>query len=265
MPKSVNCSAPPWFIFHVPHDSTWIPDAVRPQFALSGDELSEELLKMTDHFTAELFTRNIPPEQVVCSEVSRLVVDVERFDDDNQEEMANVGMGTVYTKTHKSKDLRRPITTAERDKLIRKWYIPHHDALTNKVEQVLTRFGQCLILDCHSFSSSPLPHEPDQLPNRPDFCIGTDAFHTPEAVADSLTHSFQLARYTALKNSPFSGALVPIKHYQRDSRVNGVMIEVNRKLYMNELNGNKTPHFDEIAIVIRQAILKIDSTHTLNT
>jgi N-formylglutamate deformylase len=122
------------------HDSAWIPDALRPQFVLSGDELANELLKMTDHFTAELFSRNIPPEQAPWSKVSRLLVDVERFDDDNQEEVAKDGMKAVYTKSHTSNGLPRSTTTAERDNLIREWYIPYHDAFTNKVARVLTRF-----------------------------------------------------------------------------------------------------------------------------
>ncbi len=47
---------------------------------------------MTDHLTMELFTSGIPENQVVRAEVSRLVVDVERFDDPS-EVMLERGMG----------------------------------------------------------------------------------------------------------------------------------------------------------------------------
>jgi hypothetical protein len=41
------------------------------------------------------------------------------------------------------------------------------------------RHDHCLIIDVHSFSSVPLPHEPDQTPRRPEVCIGFDRFHSP--------------------------------------------------------------------------------------
>jgi len=97
---------PSWFVFHVPHDSTGIPDHIRHQFALSDDVLADELLKMTDHHTLDLFTHFIPAEQIVRAEVSRLVVDVERFADDANEDMARVGMGAVYIRTHSGSLLR---------------------------------------------------------------------------------------------------------------------------------------------------------------
>ena len=84
---------PPWFVFHVPHDSQLIPSNIRSQFSLSEEELEDELLKMTDHHTLALFTRGVSKAQIVHSKISRLVVDVERFADDTQESMSKVGMG----------------------------------------------------------------------------------------------------------------------------------------------------------------------------
>lgn len=246
---------PGWFVFHVPHDSTWIPDHVRHQFALTDDELTDELLKMTDHHTLDLFTVGIPAQQVVRAEVSRLVVDVERFLDDTKEDMAAVGMGVVYVRAHNGSALRHPLTEIERETLLSGWYTPHHDTLTDRVESALARFGKCLVVDCHSFASTPLPHEPDQFPDRPQFCIGTDAFHTPAPLADRLVHILLHEGFTARKDSPFTGALVPLQFFNQDKRVSAMMIEVRRDLYMSEDTGEKTSRFDEIAEVLRQVLL----------
>lgn len=68
---------PPWVLFHVPHDSKLVPSEVRTQITLTDDELNEELIKMTDHLTQQLFASGTPEAQVIRAPASRLVVDVE--------------------------------------------------------------------------------------------------------------------------------------------------------------------------------------------
>ena len=46
---------PLWVVLHIPHDSTFIPASVPDQFTLSDAELNDEVLKMTDHHTHDLF------------------------------------------------------------------------------------------------------------------------------------------------------------------------------------------------------------------
>ena len=40
--------------------------------------------------------------------------------------------------------------------------------------------------------------------------------------------------YLTARNEPFSGTIVPLKHYRKDQRVQSLMIEINRKLYVKE-------------------------------
>ena len=40
--------------------------------------------------------------------------------------------------------------------------------------------------------------------------------------------------YSTARNQPFSGTVVPIKHFQKDRRVQSLMIEINRWLYLAE-------------------------------
>lgn len=238
---------PQWLIFHVPHDSTVVPEKVRHQFALSESDLADELVKMTDHLTLDLFTSGVPESQIVRAPVSRLVVDVERFEDDELEPMAVRGMGAVYLKTSSGKALRHPISAEERRKLIDTWYRPHHLRLESMTQNLLDRFGQALLIDAHSFPSTPLPYEVDQHSDRPDICIGTDAFHTPSALAAALVQAFQNDGFTVKLNSPFSGALVPIRYYREDIRVSAAMVEIKRDLYVDELSGQKNERFAEMA------------------
>ncbi len=233
----------PPVVIHVPHSSTVIPDEIRRTLAITDAELTDELLRMTDHFTHELF--EIAPSEAVpvIAPVSRLVVDVERFPSDEDEPMAAAGMGVVYMKTSRGGVLR---TSASRGSLVTSYYEPHHATLARAVQAAIDAHGRCLIIDAHSFSSVPLPHEPDQDPDRPDICIGTDSFHTPPELRDRAVEAVDAVGWTVAIDRPFAGCLVPLEFYGADSRVQSIMIEVNRRLYMGEHTGERLPTFDVV-------------------
>ena len=84
--------------------------------------------------------------------------------------MAARGMGAVYTKLSTGEPLR-VLSHAERRELMATYYEPHHAMLEKAVAAALSQFGHCLIIDIHSFSSMPLPHELDQSVGRPEICI----------------------------------------------------------------------------------------------
>ena len=227
-------------IFHIPHSSTAIPAEVRGSIVLDDVELDAEILAMTDHFTDELFGSFAGAKDSVAQfGVSRLVVDVERFPDDSQETMAERGMGVVYTRTSKLGILRNPISSAEREALLNKYYWPHHQNLEDCVKSALETEGYAFVLDCHSFPSRVLPYEDAHQEQRPDFCLGTDEYHTPTGLVELVKRYFDDIGYRVAIDTPFSGALVPSGYFRTDKSVSALMIEVNRKLYMNETTGHK--------------------------
>ena len=236
-------------ILHIPHSSKLIPDK---HLACFLGDVEMELLHMTDAYVDELF--DLPGEKLIFP-VSRLVCDPERFRDDSLEEMAKLGMGAVYTHGHDLKPLRH-LELGERENILREYYDPHHAKLNALAAECMERFGHCLILDCHSFSPIPLPYEPDQNPDRPDICIGTDPFHTPQELADTLANSFRSLGYSVRLNSPYAGTMVPSLYYRCEPRLYSVMIELNRGLYMDS-NGEKTSGFEKLKEDIRIAIASV--------
>ena len=234
---------PSFIVVHVPHASTVIPESERSSFRI---DLADELLKMTDHYCDELFCGEYPS---VVFPVSRLVCDPERFRDDAQESMSSVGMGAVYTCTHDGAILRA-VDAATRERILQTWYDPHHAALTAAVQSALAHNGRCLIIDGHSFYPDPLPYEPDRNPDRPDFCIGTDPYHTPEKLTQTAIRFLRSRGYSAAVNAPFAGTLVPLRFYQKDKRVGSIMIEINRRLYMNA-DGSRRARFSSVQEDVR--------------
>jgi N-formylglutamate deformylase len=293
----------PGVILHVPHSSAEVPAAVRPQLLLDDDELGRELLLVTDWHTDELFFLPADAAITVRFPVSRLVVDAERFEDPGAEAMEAVGMGAVYTRTSQGLRLRDKAEAARaREALLARYYRPHHAALEAATAAALAVHGRCLIVDCHSFPSRPLPYELKasadrwKVVHRPAVCIGTDmtlppnapfahpGMHTPPWLRERAAEAFgeMLSRWpggaTADPASaahepapegpgravagiafdrPFAGALVPLPYLGTDRRVQAVMIELRRDLYLDEETGGRLPGFADRAAAVQAALRRI--------
>ncbi|MBU0490293.1 MAG: N-formylglutamate amidohydrolase [Chloroflexi bacterium] len=150
--------------------------------------------------------------------------------------------------------MRMPPTATERAALLHRFYWPHHRAIEGEVDALLAVYGRCLILDGHSFPSRPLPCELDQDPDRPDICLGTDAVHTPESLA-RLVEAFCAARgLRTARDRPYRGTYVPLQHYHTDRRVSSIMIEVNRRLYLDEVTGALAPSFHTVQRLVADLV-----------
>lgn len=240
---------------HVPHAGTWIPPDVQATLLLDDAALAHEALVMTDHHTDELFGWLVTlGASALVNQWSRLVLDPERFEDPALEPTERVGQGVVYTRTSDGRPLREP-DARERARLVERLYRPWHRALAGLVDEALARDDSCLVLDCHSFSTSPLPSETDRSPDRPDVCVGTDPFHTPSAVADALETALRDQGFRVRRDSPFAGALVPADRYRRDRRVRSVMLEVRRGIYCDEQSGRLLSGWQAVAERLRGAVL----------
>ncbi|MBN2533160.1 MAG: N-formylglutamate amidohydrolase [Spirochaetales bacterium] len=244
-------------ILHIPHSSTYIPEEVKKAFVLTESGIKTQILLLADMHTDKLFSFEHPLVQRIVYPVSRFVVDPERFCEDDKEEMASIGMGVIYTKTTDLTTLRRNPTEKEREELLNRYYHPHHKKLTDAVDTVLSRYGKCLIIDCHSFSSAPLPYEKDQSPDRPDICIGTDSYHTSQELFDTVLSFWAKAGFDTAVNRPFPGTIVPLKHYHENPAVQSVMFEMNKRLYMDEKTGECITRFKEIKSRIDEVIINL--------
>ena len=237
-------------VIHVPHASVCIPPEEQPFFVTH--DLSREIAVMTDHYCDDLYDTG---DTMIRFPISRLVCDPERFREDADEGMARIGMGAVYTSCSDGSELKH-ISRLHREEILSRYYDPHHQRLERAVEEKLRHFGTCLLIDGHSFHDVPLPYESDQNTPRPDICIGTDAYHTPDDLTECLFQFFQCRGYSVAVDRPFAGSLVPMKYYRRDSRVRSVMIELNRGLYMDH-GLNRTSGYQKIKEDIAAAISHI--------
>ena len=226
-------------------------------FVVDTHSLTNEVLKLTDWYTDDLFYSE--KDEMIKAEFSRVFCDSERFTNDAEEVMYQYGMGVLYELCDDGR-MMREVTPELKAKLLNGYYLKHHSNLNAAVNQQLNSFGKALIIDCHSYPSKPLNRDLDKQPNRPDFNIGTDSYHTPQHLIDLSIAYFKNAGYTLGVNYPYKGALVPMEHYKKNNQVQSIMLEINRALYLNEPSNIRSDNYNEIKKVTANFIKTMKAT-----
>lgn len=226
-------------IIHIPHSHPIIPGQYKHQYFLNERELEVQHRQLNDWYVHELFEHN--KANVIDFPFSRFFVDVERFDNDVNEPMAAKGMGRFYLKTIEGKPLRQ--LSMEDRQLMDYLYRSHHERLRLSVESRLRSMGEALIIDAHSFHSWPLKCDLNQDRDRPDICLGYDELHFHEDRLEDVMNYFRCCGYSVGVNYPYESSIIPTAYYGKNFRVQSLMIEVNRKLYMHEFTLEKKAHF----------------------
>lgn len=195
-------------VLHIPHNST---DGIEQSGWPKSADFERLVNRWTDWHTLPLFCNNKRKNiKAIVFDKSRFVVDVERLIDDPLEE---IGQGIVYRNYD---GFVRSVSDDEVSDLMN-CYMAHHDALKSTLTE------DCLLIDCHSF--------PSDLSDV-DVCIGyNDDWSKPsQDVIDHIVTRFREAGYKVGVNEPYSNSVSP----QCDFTYHSVMIELNKRIYLNE-------------------------------
>ena len=224
-------------LFHIPHASSKIPYAENyPDWLLAIYE--KDLV--TDIDVEKIF--DIPKIKKIKANFSRIFCDVERMLD-RVEPLFERGRGFFYTKTDKGELLRND---EFKSFVLKNYYLKHHAKLEKAVEKKLNENDVVYIIDCHTFNDIPLNTDLDKTMPRPDICLGTNDFHTPQFLTNYIKHSFEKNGYSVAINTPYKDTIVPLKFLKNDKRVNSIMIEINKRLYMTDSGENDIKKLNSI-------------------
>ncbi len=114
---------------------------------------------------------------------------------------------------------------------IRTCYEPYHQALRALIDDAVSTFGCCLLIDCHSMPSMvPAGHQ-----TQADIVLG-DCHGTTCARDISLSAERTLTRLglSVNRNKPYAGGFTTRNYARPLEGVQTLQIEINRALYMNE-------------------------------
>ena len=213
-------------ILNIPHSSTVVPEWAVKDITIPNHKLSSLIDFMTDKDVDKMWNF-VPDENKQVATVSRLVIDTERYRNDDDEAMALKGMGLYYTHTPDGERFR--VRSEDTYFKCLNIYDKYHSLLEAKVTHCLEEHGECIVLDCHSFHDDMnyTGYNPSSFP---DVCVGVN--DNINSAAQIIIDTFKSEGYIVKVNEPFSGSLIPLK-YLNDARVQSVMIELNRRIYDN--------------------------------
>lgn len=219
-------------LLHVPHSSSLFPS----ESIYSWNDLDNEERLLIDYYTDELFVPQQESADIssVVFPYCRLFCDVERLVNDPLEK---IGLGISY---FREMPAERGCSRSFGGRVEAfNEYVDFHAS----VSKILFAMGEgTLLVDCHSFSSHPnlLCSTPPDI----DICIGFNDDETRPS-RETLVNTVQYFKAKGYKlgiNTPFSNS----KTYSVPTHYHSMMIEVNKRLYMNEQTLEKSDSFHEL-------------------
>jgi N-formylglutamate amidohydrolase len=240
-------------LFNSPHSGRLLPADLLTASRLSRSNLR----KSEDCFVDELFEGCVDlGAPLLRANVARVYVDLNRepyefdprmFSDDLPGYMNTGsprvagGLGTIPRVVTEGEEIYRTrLSLSEGLSRIEQIYRPYHRTLAALLNQVHAATGQVLLVDCHSMPSSAV----SELSRQVDVVIG-DRFGSacqPE-IADLLEQLLLSEGLRVIRNRPYAGGFITQTHGAPRTGRNAVQIELNRKLYLDEVRFEKTSNF----------------------
>ncbi|MCH2165268.1 MAG: N-formylglutamate amidohydrolase [Marinovum sp.] len=141
---------------------------------------------------------------------------------------------------------------------IDEFWLPYHEQLQTLLHGAKMRFGQAILVDCHS-----MPHEAVESiaragARRPEIVIG-DRFGASAGaeVVDQIERAFVQAGLCVVRNSPFAGAYICQNYGRPSKQQHAIQIEIDRSIYMNEQTIRPNNNFQNFRKVLRGVIAEI--------
>jgi N-formylglutamate amidohydrolase len=221
------------FVISVPHCSGRIPEYIRPDFALSNDEIADSI----DLGTREIFGV-LDAGDILCSEWSRLVVDLSR-DPERRDHK-----GVIARIDYFGRSIYHASAIPDEEEIsnrLREYYWPYHNRLREALEGPHIRG----MIDCHSLCGIGPPEAPDAGRKRKDIVLSNNGDNggkmtpalgkttCPSELLVFMKQVFLSKGFSVAINDPYTAGFIST-HYAgefADREKFAVQIEINQDLY----------------------------------
>lgn len=227
----------------------------------SEDAFVDQLFAAAPEFGAPLITARAPRAYIdlnrACDELDPAVIEgVPRVA--HNPRIAS-GLGVIPRVVSGGRAIYRgKLNRDEAESRISRHWRPYHAQLGVLLAEAHEKYGQSVLIDCHS-----MPHEAIESHARPGFprpdVVLGDRFGAAAGrdLIDRIEAAFVRVGLRVSRNAPFAGAFIT-QNYGRPSRgFHAVQVEIDRSLYMDEARIRKAPHFEDFRKVLDQVIAEI--------
>jgi N-formylglutamate amidohydrolase len=245
-------------VVEVPHaglyvDATALSTLLAPANALGRD---------ADLYVDELF-QDVPSDgaALIASRVSRYVVDLNRAENDYDALAVENGSARVSphgliwrTTTEGRSALLGPLPRTEVERRLDTYYRPYHAAIRRLLEARVASFGYAILLCAHSMPSRGRDGHQDLGRERADVVPGSRGrTSAAPAVIDTVDRVAREGGFSVAHDQPYRGGFSTAHYGRPDQGIHAIQVELNRKLYMNELSLEKKPReFDALSAFCRR-------------
>jgi N-formylglutamate deformylase len=176
--------------------------------------------------------------------------------------VAKSGLGLVKSKSRYGEPLQeRKLTVAEVQARLDKYYRPYHRELASVMDRMLTAHGFYYQLSCHCMSAVGAPTHADAGKERMDFCLGNlRGTSSSTEFIEFIAEVIRGQGFTCSVNTPYTGGELNRRYGTADGTRESVMIEINKKRFMDVATFHKTDGFEAIQNVAR-AVLQAVTQH----
>lgn len=153
---------------------------------------------------------------------------------------------------------RGKLPRQEAHRRIDQFWHPYHDALQGLLNQAQDRFGQAVLVDCHSMPHEAVATMPARHTELPEVVLG-DRFGSSAgaAVMDRIEAAFVRAGLRVVRNAPFAGAYITQRYGRPSRRQHAVQVEIDRSLYMDEARVRPNSDFFAFKALLGQVAAEI--------
>lgn len=240
---------------------------------LRGTHLDEHVIRSSeDAFVDRLF--DCAPQfgaPFLCAAAPRAYVDLNRAADELDPALIEgvrraghnprvaSGLGVVPRVVANGRAIYHgKLPRAEADRRIETVWRPYHDKLQALLREAHARFGEAVLVDCHSMPHEALDSSTGRGRPRPEIVLGDrfGASAAPEFV-DRIEAAFVAAGLVVVRNAPFAGAYITQAYGRPSRRQHAIQIEIDRSVYMNEAAIRPNDNFETFRRMLRGVVADI--------
>ena len=176
-----------------------------------------------------------------------------------------LGKGLIWRYTDTGVPLyNRALSVDEVARRIDRCWKPYHAAVGEAIDAAHARHGYSIHINCHSMPSVSASHATD-FPGlvHADFVVGDrDGSTASPALSSLIGEHLRQFGYSVEINHPYKGVELVRRYGQPDAQRHSIQLEINRKLYMDEVTFDMTDGFAPLQAHLRslvERLLQIDT------